>query len=381
MNIHTVEIAQLMGPRMMREFCGSQWWFQFPQPTDARGHVWNSMADFLNGFRQATTGTKKSCLQSKWYPAPGIQKVVLLHNPSRQGFFYFVVVVNLESLIRQDRTVESFSSFTEERLRRCSYEFNRLMGNFSDVKFKALLEWSTRRVDYAVDVPKLDDVALYVSLMQHARIPRGMEQRQRYDGTYRLVSLHDDVATNFYDKKLQLSNDIYLHADDRLMREAHGLLRIEVQCQGRKLDHIRDLVRNKSLPHYGMKLRTFLNAEISNSIVQDYYSRAIGYQDYYSFQAVEKRLNEQSGRHDMKQRLLQFLRQVEASGSISAGIEAYQRGIMPDGSHAFITGAENSLQNILNIYLPRYGINPVLIPAKYNLSYLANPMPINLRIQ
>ena len=59
------------------------------------------------------------------------------------------------------------------------------MADYTGIKLKTLLDWSTRRVDYAVDIsfenPKL--VALYVSLMQRGRIPRDMVLRELYDGS------------------------------------------------------------------------------------------------------------------------------------------------------------------------------------------------------
>lgn len=379
MNVHTVEIGYLIGPSMIRRMSCSQRWFTFPQ-RDKQHHVWHSFQEFVN----APEGTDAylNVLMSRRYPINGIKQVTLLRNPSRRGYFFLVVVVNLESLYRQDMTVESFTSFTEERLKRCSCTFDRVMADYTGIKLKTLLDWSTRRVDYAVDIsfenPEL--VALYVSLMQRGRIPRDMVLRELYNGSYYLETQHGDVTINFYDKAAQLNKDRFLSDNDRLLREARGLLRVEVQCQGRKLDHIRDLVRKHKLPHHGMKLRTFLNSVIANIIVQDYYDRAIGYQDYYTLQGAEDFLNGQRGRNDMKQRILQFLRLVDQTGSVSEAIDVYRTGCLLDGGKSLVKGSKGTIQNILNQYLPRYGINPVLLPNEHEQVFLPNPMPQPLRI-
>lgn len=71
---------------------------------------------------------------------------------------------------------------------------------------------------------------------------------------------------------------------------------------------------------------------------------------------------------------MRFLRQVEMAGTVESAIEAYRSGRLADGSAAVITGPESSLQNILNKYLQRYELNPVLLPAEYQRASLPNPM-------
>jgi hypothetical protein len=115
-------------------------------------------------------------------------------------------------------------------------------------------------------------------------------------------------------------------------------------------------------------------------VVQDYFYRAVGYQDYYTLPVAVAKLDGQRGRKDMKQRIVHFLQQVRITGSVSAAIDSYRQGIMPDGTAAIISGPESSLQNILHEYLPRYGLNPVLLPETCLGEVLQNPMPENLRI-
>ena len=379
MNIHTVEISRPLGPRLMRIFCRTQRLFQF-SPSEQHNYAWKSLSDYMYAPASARAGAH-AVLSSPMYPAPGIQKVTLLHNPSLPGSFYLVVVVNLESLFRQDMTVESFGSFTQERLERCCCAFDRVMASFSDLPSKSLLEWSTRRVDYAVDVRLPGLAPAYVSLMQHASIPRGLMQHEVYDDSFYLRSKGGDVRLNFYSKKAQLLNDKDLCRNDRLLREAQDLLRFEVQCQGHKLLHIHSLVRDQGLPYHGMELRTFLNESIANQIVQDYFRRSIGYGDYYTLSFAEQSLRIQQGRSESKDRSLAFLRQVAHAGSVDAGIEAFRQGVFADGSSAFVCGPMSSLQNLLNGYLPRYGLNPVCLPPDYPANTLPNPMPLHLRLE
>ena len=378
MNVHTVELGHPMGPTMIRRFCRSQRWFRFPQ-RDKRNRSCRSITDFVSGAGEGAFACPDQLLSSM-YPAAGIQKVTLVRNPSQRGYFYLVAVVNLEALYRQATTVESFSSFTYERLQHCSQEFERIMAEYSGIRLRPLVEWSVRRVDYAIDLRYPGLVSLYVSLMKQGRIPRGMEMRRSYEGSYYLKSPKEDVKINFYDKAAQLLNERTLCNDDRLLMEAEGLLRLEVQCQGRKLNHLCDLVRRRSLPYYNRTIRTFLHEELANTVVQDYFYRAVGYQDYYTFSAAAAKLDEQRGRKDMKQRIRHFLQQVRVTGSVSAAIDAYRQGIMLDGTTAIISGSESSLQNILHEYLPRYGLNPVLLSEEWNGGILQNPMPENLRI-
>ena len=375
MSVHTVELGHPLGPNMIRSFCRLQRWFSFPQ-RDKKNRSCQSITDFVHAARDGCPDQ----LTSRMYPVDGIQKVTLVRNPSQQGYFYLVVVVNLEALYRQEITVESFSSFTSERLQRCSQEFERIMAEYSGMRLRPLVEWSVRRVDYAIDLRYPDLVPLYVSLMKQGRIPRGMEMRRSYEGSYYLESPNEDVTINFYDKAAQLRHERTLYNNDRLLVEADGLLRLEVQCKGRKLNHLYDFVRRRNLPHYGRTIRTFLHEELANAVVQDYFYRAVGYQDYYTLPVAVAKLDGQRGRKDMKQRIVHFLQQVRITGSVSAAIDSYRQGIMPDGTTAIISGPESSLQNILHEYLPRYGLNPVLLPEEWNGGILQNPMPEKLRI-
>lgn len=378
MSVHTVELGHPLGPNMIRSFCRLQRWFSFPQK-DKKNRSCQSITDFVHAARDGAS-TCPDQLTSRMYPVDGIQKVTLVRNPSQQGYFYLVVVVNLEALYRQEITVESFSSFTSERLQRCSQEFERIMAEYSGMRLRPLVEWSVRRVDYAVDLRYPGLVPIYVSLMKQGRIPRGMEMRRSYEGSYYLESPKEDVTINFYDKAAQLRHERTLYNNDRLLVEADGLLRLEVQCKGRKLNHLYDFVRRRNLPHYGRTIRTFLYEELANAVVQDYFYRAVGYQDYYTLPVAVAKLDGQRGRKDMKQHIVHFLQQVRITGSVSAAIDSYRQGIMTDGTTAIISGPESSLQNILHEYLPRYGLNPVLLPEEWNGGILQNPMPENLRI-
>ena len=222
-------------------------------------------------------------------------------------------------------------------------------------------------------------VSTYVSLMQHARFPRGLMRHEVYEDSFYLRSKEGDVRLNFYDKKAQLLKDKDLCRNDRLLREAQDLLRFEVQCQGRKLLHIHSLIREQGLPYHGMKLRIFLNESIANQIVQDYFGRSVGYEDYHTISSAKQLLRMQQGRCESKDRSLAFLRQVAYAGSVDAGIEAFRQGVFADGSNAFVCGPTSSLQNLLHGYLPRYGLNPVCLPPDYPANTLPNPMPRHLR--
>ena len=106
MNVHTVEISQLIGPSLIRRLCRSQRWFKFPQ-RDEKKRICHSIVDFVNATGDEAAA-QPNVLTSGMYPVDGIQKVVLVRNPSQRGFFYLVAVVNLEALYRQAVTVESF---------------------------------------------------------------------------------------------------------------------------------------------------------------------------------------------------------------------------------------------------------------------------------
>jgi len=376
MNVHTVEISTLLGPDQIRRLCRSQQhWFRFPG-RDGLNRYWPDITEFVNASSDAP---QQSCrLHSEMYPVDGVREATLIPNPSIRGYFYFVIVVNLECLYRQEMTILSFPC-TVERIQHCSNVFRALMAdNFHGVGFGEFLEWSVSRIDYTVDVVYPDHTPLYIVLARRGRIPRDMEPREKYSGSCYLELSSGDVVVHFYDKENQLRERGF-HDGDRLMEEAHGLLRLEVRCQGQKLDHIRDMIRERNLPHYGMELRTFLNAEISNAVVQEYYAGTIGYLDYYDLDSADRHLQEQRGKRDMKARLLLFLRQVDQAGSVTAAIDAYHQRIMPDGSPALITGPESSLHNLLNVYPLRFGVNPVVIPDSYEVDYLPNPMPVHLR--
>ena len=338
MSVHTIEIQQTLSNRKLRDF--NQMQSLFPS---------SALLEFMMG--------EINELKSRHYPVRGIRQAVLRRSPTSNSFSFLSLVVNLQSLAEDRVSVGTFDC-TSASTTACERAFTNAMSQISSVRFKPLLEWSTQRIDYAMDIPGVI-APEYVLLAKRSKIPRDFRMEEDQPGSYYLKS--DGANVNFYDKQDQLRKEWSLPERDRLIQDAESIFRLEIQCWGHKLTHIRRIVRRLGYEDQGVKLRTFLHPAVSNEIIHHYYADTIGYDNYYTLPAAQQRMEEHGWRALRIRKVMNFLQAICQVGSVQALRNNFKQRVMLDGTNISVGGENKTFRNYEN-YLAEVGINPVTLP-------------------
>ena len=216
--------------------------------------------------------------------------------------------------------------------------------------------WIVNRIDYAVNIntPYVEE---YIKLFQRADKPRNFKElycsksktRKQLEGSFYLFN--DSVAINFYNKE-----------NERLSQNfnkdgAKDLLRLEIQCKKPKTNTIKSKngFDSRHLEHY-------LSQEISYHQLEYYYNKTIGAGDYYKLSEAIRIVQESNYTFKTKEKLIEVLRAVSRHRSIWKAREESKYN-----------------SSCFNRYLKQIralGVNPVTIPARWNVEGLINVLNI-----
>lgn len=218
--------------------------------------------------------------------------------------------------------------------------------------------WTINRIDYAVNIntPYVEE---YIKLFQRGEKPRNFKElycsksktRKQLDGSFYLFN--DSVTINFYNKENERLSQNF-NKDD-----AKDLLRLEVQCKKPKTNTIKAKHEfdSRHLKHY-------LSQEISYQQLEYYYNKTIGAGDYYKLSEAIRIVQESNYIPKTKEKLIVVLRAVNKHRSVWKAREESQYNV-----------------SCFNRYLKQIralGVNPVTIPARWNINCLKN---VNVYIQ
>jgi hypothetical protein len=312
-------------------------------------------------------------IQSRLYPFHGVQQVVLRRSPTSSSHFFLSLILNLRSLELGQFSIDLFDP-TPTAMQSLQNNFlSALNSLFPGMTHPGLLRWSTRSVHYAIDV-QTPHVPEYVQLMNRARLPANFGFPLARPGSFYVSSSTGDVTINFYDKANQLHNTAR-HAPGAL--QGQNRLRIEVQCQGNKLHH---LLRKNRQQSCGLSPQTFLRSTVANAVVQDYYKKTVGYNDFHSLSQALAFIQAGPGRTERKTKLSNFVRLMDQSATVGEAMQSFLNGAIVASTITTVQGSKRCLDNYMKRYLPDLNINPILIPASMNLVSLPNPMPAGYQI-
>ena len=357
MSVHTMEVLRTLNSNSIRQFTARQTWFDHAE-----------LQDLLYG--------RVAVIQSVRYPFNGVRQAMLRRSPSSTSHFFLSLILNLQSLQLNRFSIDLFNC-APLPMANLQKRFNKALDDMTPgMNHPGLMHWSVQQIHFALDI-QTPHVAEYVQLFNRARILSGFTAPLGSPGSFYTASTSGAVTLNFYDKQDQIKKEWRFPAQSSLLLQAKDRLRLEVQCRGDKLHHIR-----RSLPANNHRLspHTFLDQAIGNAVLQDYYRQIIGYADFHALPQALSMVQAGPGRLDRKTKLSSLLQLLDQRQTVGDAVQDYVMGTTLTSPTAKIKGSIRSLKTYMNQYLPDLNINPILIPASMNLPYLPNPMPLVNRI-
>ena len=150
---------------------------------------------------------------------------------------------------------------------------------------------------------------------------------------------------------------------DRLLAEAHNIFRLEIQCGSDKLKSLQRKTNND------LRLRSFLHRELALSVVVGYYKKLMGYQDFCSISAAKSIVEDYCCCGASKKR--NFISWIENNARFDT---------LQEAKTAFLKEKRRSSWYNFMKTSREMNINPVAIPAEWDIDRLTNPLPSFYRI-
>lgn len=269
----------------------------------------------------------------------------------KYNFMQMTIIMNPVKLIRRNKLEVIKMDLLEEVKKIFAEKVKKIHTSLPRLEY-----WIVNRIDYAVNIntPYVEE---YIKLFQRADKPRNFKElycsksktRKQLEGSFYLFN--DSVAINFYNKE-----------NERLSQNfnkdgAKDLLRLEIQCKKPKTNTIKSKngFDSRHLEHY-------LSQEISYHQLEYYYNKTIGAGDYYKLSEAIRIVQESNYTFKTKEKLIEVLRAVSRHRSIWKAREESKYN-----------------SSCFNRYLKQIralGVNPVTIPARWNVEGLINVLNI-----
>lgn len=265
----------------------------------------------------------------------------------RYKFMQITIILNPVKLIAKNKLEVIKQEHIEEVKKVFAEEMHRI-----HTSLPRLEHWTVNRIDYTVNIstPYVEE---YIKLFQRADKPRNFKElycskskiRKQLDGSFYLFN--DSVTINFYNKESERLSQNF-NKDG-----AKNLLRLEVQCKKPKTNTLKVKYDfdSRHLEHY-------LNKEIIHQQLEYYYNKTIGAGDYYKLSEAIEKVKESNYTYKTKEKLIDILRCISKCRSIWKAREKSQY-----------------TSSCFNRYLKQIrelGVNPVTIPARWEIGYLKN---------
>lgn len=250
-------------------------------------------------------------------------------------------------------------------------EFNdyiqRILGEDMSSQLGSFDDWGCSRIDYAVDII-FGDPQPYVKLLKRSdNINVFFTDRYRNKGGRYLEC--KSTTVNFYPKKEEIEKhkDRYSDLSEEEIREMDNIIRFEIQCKSPKLNNIK-----KRFGYEEKSVQNMLTAAHSQEIILYYYDKLIGEQDFYSLTEAEKIINVSDLTTRLKHKLIDILRLIAQTRSISNARDQYVNGVNLRQPSKYLKGKRATFNENLR-EIRKLGINPITIPRKWGLAKLDNP--------
>lgn len=283
----------------------------------------------------------------------GIKEVRLRKTKIARKYNYYnkqiEMLVNPKRLIEKKNKIDITKA---EDIEEISKEFNKIMQSIS-TDLPSFFNFTIQRIDYCINI-ETEYVEEYIKLFQRADRPsiyfkelydNKTHRRGQRQGSFYLKS--NSVNINFYNKEEErLNNNI-------LDNNSKNILRLEVQCKKEKTNNIKfkKQFRTKNLLY-------FFNKDLSREIIEYYYKKTVGKEDYYKLNKAIELIKASKNSETMKEKMITVLKEVNKKRSV-------------------VIARQESIYNKANFnrYLKKIrtlNINVVTIPESWKINKLEN---------
>lgn len=305
------------------------------------------------------------------YSHHGFREITMIHQIYRPGMVYrgIEIILNPKVMLHPDMLIQSITAdevpliadVFDEKLQLIFGGYHRYLPSFN--------HWICKRIDYCADVIT-EHVSDYIRLFQRSKIPnRHFEAKNKFEGS--AYAICSSMILNFYNKQDELMKRRMKNTriTEEHVRAAEGMLRIEVQCERNKTNYIkqREGFSNKWIEH-------FLNPQLAQSIILNYYDKSIGSGDFYSLYEARKIINRSEIPQNSKQSLLSTLDLISQARKVDTARKQFMEGIVLEGKGRFQGSGVTFDRNVKK--LRSLGINPVTIPRSWGIHHLPNIRPL-----
>ncbi|EQB3102277.1 hypothetical protein ACYIU4_003689 [Clostridium botulinum] len=277
------------------------------------------------------------------YKRPYIQ-IEILFNPKK-------LISNNNIKITKDKDIVTIAN-----------KFNEIIKTL-DTDLPDFYYWILKRIDYATYI-KTQYVKEYIMLFQKADKPSKYfkelydiksKRRKQKKGSFYLNS--KSVGINFYDKeKERKNNKEKYNVSDQDIFNSKNILRIKVQLNKSKTDYLKYKYKFET-----KELHNYLTLEESREQILYYYKKCIKQGDYYNLDKAKQLVDSNADLTTRtKNNLKSILDLINKCRSIYKAREKF-------------IGTKETFNNHLK-QLDKLGINPVTIPARWDIKKLDNPI-------
>lgn len=324
---------------------------------------------------------------SKRYPASGIKYISVICYITNYGNcrglckYYCLLGFEPQMMLLGKRTMTLYTPTDDHNLLLSSIFSSTLFCFLGDNTITNdllnLSSWIVSRIDYSFNLRFNSDTEVRhflaltkkTSLYQHTnqqrieKIKLKDQSTAEGNGSYKIIC---------YDKKKQVEetyNGISDVEKQRLLTEANGMVRFEVQCRKGALNAIKEKhhFHDKAIRHY-------LNADIAAEVLLSKYQTAIGFEDFFSRYHAQKLLNiNDDNKPQMKRKLLHLLQLIAQACSVCNAKKQFLKGTFIRNTEIFVHGSKEQFRDRLQ-RLRSLNINPVLLPKEWHLTFLRNPI-------
>lgn len=304
------------------------------------------------------------------------------------GEFKITIRFEPKLIITSKPTTEVFlaTAANKELLTNTFYHAMGEIVGYDNPHFLDMRNWKPKRVDYTKNLcfPTQSHVDRFENITK-----RTSKNRHRSKSLKVIdLDLHEQSTANgngswkctLYNKKAQIQQCYTGMPDtelDRLLREAEGIARFEVQCNDKKLKGL--MKSSAAATPSAFTILDYLDEELATYILKQRYEDLIGWGDFYSLEAATKRINRSSYTATTKRNLINFMRLASQSKHITTLRDNFINGTTmrkytdDNGNNITVKGSANTYRKRISDLLA-LGINAMPIARAQKLDYFANPM-------
>lgn len=323
---------------------------------------------------------------SKNHPLLGIKTVRILRfaSPSLDtAEYYFIMKLEPQMMIEGRHTINLFVA-TEENRKKLLESFHSAMNQFMDDKeFPGLVDlanWNCLRIDYTqnlkFDTHEEAKLLLKLSKKTSRYIRRNKKILSIDDPEQSTAEANKSSKVLIYEKLKQILETYggISEADmKRLLKDATGVIRYEVQCKKGK---VASLKRSRKLASRGVM--NFLDEDIANDLLIKSYRQTIGEGDFFQAPQAHKKIESSSHFTSMKNKLYNTMRLIAQARSLYNGYQQFiEGGHKLRNTQTIVAGTSATFRNRLKA-LAAIGVNPCMIPKQLaeetGIKMLHNPL-------